>query len=130
MLNFVLLGPMIQQKLDLKRELRGHALGQAAATLVGGYSRCISNPIPNPNPDSDPDHDYKPSPNPNPDPNPDPNPRYNNYISLSDTAVHRMVGGRNRYSCYAAAAVGLLFLVAYPLAGIVGYVPNLVIAAI
>ena len=91
MLNFVLLGPMIQQKLDLKRELRGHALGQAAATLVGGY---------------------------------------NNYVSLSDTAVHRMVGGLNRYSCYAAAAVGLLFLVAYPLAGIVGYVPNLVIAAI
>ena len=41
-----------------------------------------------------------------------------------------MVGGLNRYSCYAAAAVGLLFLVAYPLAGIVGYVPNLVIAAI
>ena len=90
-LNFVLLGPMIKQKLDLRRELRGHALGQAAATLVGGY---------------------------------------NNYISLSDTAVHRMVGGLNRYSCYAAALVGLLFLVAYPLAGIVGYVPNLVIAAI
>jgi SulP family sulfate permease len=90
-LNFVLLGPMIKQKLDLRKELRAHSLAMAAGTMVGGYD---------------------------------------NYISLSDTAVHRMVGGLNRASCYSAAAVGLLFLVAYPLAGVVGYVPTLVIAAI
>jgi len=44
--------------------------------------------------------------------------------------VHRSVGGLDRKSCIAAAAVGALFLVAHPLAAVVGYVPTLVIAAI
>lgn len=90
-LNFVLYGPMIKQKLDLKRELKSHALGAAAAAATGGYS---------------------------------------NYIGLSDTAIHRKIGGLDRFSCYAGAAVGALFLLAYPLCGLVGYIPSLAIAAI
>lgn len=90
-LNFVLFGPMIKEKLDLKRELRSHAAGSAAAALGGGYP---------------------------------------SYLALADTAVHRKIGGVDRLSCYAAASVGALFLVAYPLCIVVGYVPTLVIAAI
>ena len=90
-LNYVLYGPMVGQKLDLKRELRSHAAGTAAAAAAGGYS---------------------------------------NYIGLSDVAIHRKLGGLDRRSCYLAAAVGGLFLLAYPLCGVVGYLPTLAIAAI
>ena len=48
---------------------------------------------------------------------------YSNYIGLSDTAIHRKIGGLDKFSCYFAAAVGLLFLLAYPLAASVGYLP-------
>jgi len=90
-LNYVLYGPMIGERLDLKRELRSHAAGSAAASLVGGYP---------------------------------------NYLGLSDTVVHRTIGGLDGRSCYIAAAVGALFLIAYPLCAVVGYVPTLVPAAI
>ena len=49
---------------------------------------------------------------------------------MSDTAVHRKIGGLDRRSCYAAAAVGALFLLVYPLCVVVGYVPTLTVAAI
>ena len=90
-LNFVLYGPMIKQKLDLGKELRSHAVGTAAAAALGGYS---------------------------------------NYIGLSDVAIHRKIGGLDRFSCYFAAAVGALFLCAYPLCGAVGHLPTLAVAAI
>ena len=90
-LNYVLYGPMIKQKLDLKAELKSHAYGTVAAAAAGGYS---------------------------------------NYLGLSDTAIHRKLGGLDRFSCYAAAAVGALFLIVYPLCGLVGYLPTLAIAAI
>lgn len=90
-LNYVLYGPLIKQKLDLKAELKSHSLGTAAAAAAGGYS---------------------------------------NYLGLSDTAIHRKIGGLDRFSCYVAAAVGGLFLLAYPLSGVVGYLPTLAIAAI
>ena len=90
-LNYALYGPMIGQKLDLKKELRSHAVGTAAAAAAGGYS---------------------------------------NYIGLSDIAIHRKLGGLDRFSCYVVAAVGALFLCAYPLCGLVGFLPTLVIAAI
>jgi hypothetical protein len=35
-LNYLLYGPMIKEKLDLKAELRSHALGTAAAAAAGG----------------------------------------------------------------------------------------------
>jgi len=90
-LNFVLYGPLIRQKLDLKTELRSHALGTAAAAAAGGYS---------------------------------------SYLGLSDSAIHRKIGGLDRFSCYFAAAVSALFLCAYPLCGLVGYLPTLAIAGI
>ena len=55
---------------------------------------------------------------------------YANYIGISDNAVHRKIGGLDARSCYFAAAVGALFLLAYPLCVVVGYVPTLAIAAI
>jgi len=55
---------------------------------------------------------------------------YSGYIAVSDTAVHRKIGGRDRLSCYFAAAFGGLFLLVYPLSAIVGYVPTLAIAGI
>ena len=114
-LNYVLYGPLIRQKLDLKtapappvdstgpphgchacptpapQELRSHALGTAAAAAAGGYS---------------------------------------SYLGLSDSAIHRKIGGLDRFSCYFAAAVSALFLCAYPLCGLVGYLPTLAIAGI
>ena len=90
-LNYVLYAPLIKQKLDLKTELRSHAMGTAAAAAVGGYS---------------------------------------NYIGLSDTVIHRKIGGLDRFSCYWAAAVAGLFLCAYPLCGLVGYLPTHAIAGI
>jgi len=90
-LNYVLLGPLIKKKLDLKHELRSHATAAAASAVGGGYA---------------------------------------NYIGLSDTVIHRKIGGLDRLSCYLAAAVSALFLVVYPLCAIVGYLPTLVIAAI
>jgi len=90
-LNYVLYGPLIRQKLDLKTELRSHALGTAAAAAAGGYS---------------------------------------SYLGLSDSAIHRKIGGLDRFSCYFAAAVSALFLCAYPLCGLVGYLPTLAIAGI
>ena len=65
-LNYVLYGPMIKQKLDLKKELRSHAIGSVAGAAVAGYP---------------------------------------NYIGLSDTAIHRKMGGLDRRSCYLASAV-------------------------
>ena len=44
--------------------------------------------------------------------------------------MHRSVGGFDPFSCYVAAATGALFLLVYPLSGLVGYVPTLVISAI
>ena len=90
-LNYVLYGPMLKQKLDLKTELRSHAVGTATAAAAGGYS---------------------------------------NYLGLSDTVIHRKMGGLDRVSCYIAAAVSGLFLLAYPLCGVVGYLPTVAIAAI
>lgn len=90
-LNFVLYGPMIGEKINLKAEIRSHGLGAAISACAGGYS---------------------------------------NYIGLSDAAIHRKIGGLDRFSCYVAAAVGALFLIAYPLCGAVGYLPTLAIAAI
>jgi len=90
-LNFVLYGPLVGEKLDLRSECRSHSLGALAAASAGGYS---------------------------------------NYIGLSDAAIHRKIGGLDRFSCYVASAVGALFLVAYPLCGAVGYLPTLAIAAI
>ena len=55
---------------------------------------------------------------------------YSSYIGLSDIAVHRSVGGLDKASVYYAAAVGALFLFAYPLSSAVGGMPSLVIAAI
>ena len=60
-LNYVLYGPMIKEKLDLKKELRSHAVGSVAGAAVGGYP---------------------------------------NYIGLSDSAIHRKMGGLDRRSCY------------------------------
>lgn len=40
-LNYVLLGPMIRQRIDLRKELRAHAIGTAAATAAGGYSNYL-----------------------------------------------------------------------------------------
>ena len=82
---------MIRQKLDLKKELRSHAIGSVAGAAVAGYP---------------------------------------NYIGLSDTAIHRKMGGLDRRSCYLASAVAGLFLLAYPLCGVVGYLPTLVIAGV
>ena len=90
-LNFILLGPLFKRKLDLKRELRTHAAGAAAAAVGGGYS---------------------------------------SYVALSNTAIHGKVGGTDKLSTYAAAAVGTLFLLVHPLCASVGYVPTLVIGAI
>ena len=90
-LNYVLYGPMIKEKLDLKKELRSHAVGSVAGAAVGGYP---------------------------------------NYIGLSDSAIHRKMGGLDRRSCYIASAVAGLFLLAYPLCGVVGYLPTLVIAGV
>lgn len=55
---------------------------------------------------------------------------YPSYLAVSDTAVHRKIGGLDKRSCYAAAAVGALFLLIYPLCGVVGYIPTLAVAAI
>lgn len=41
-LNLLLLGPMIKTPLNMKRELRAHAAGTAAATITGGYSNYVS----------------------------------------------------------------------------------------
>jgi len=90
-LNYILAGPLFKRKLDLRRELRTHAAGAAAAAVGGGYS---------------------------------------SYIALSNTAIHLRVGGMTKLSTYVAAAVGALFLIAYPLCACVGYVPTLVIGAI
>ena len=40
-LNYVLYGPMIRQKLDLRRELKSHAASTAVAAAVGGYSNYL-----------------------------------------------------------------------------------------
>ena len=90
-LNCILYAPMVKNQLDLKTELKSHAMGTAAAAAAGGYS---------------------------------------NYLGLSDTAIHRKLGGLDRFSCYLAAGVGALFLLAYPLCGLVGYLPTLAIASI
>lgn len=90
-LNYVLLGPLFKAKLSVRRELRAHAAGAAAAAGVGGYS---------------------------------------SYVAIANTAIHRKVGGTKALSCYVAAAVCALFLVAFPLCGVIGYTPTLVIAAI
>lgn len=55
---------------------------------------------------------------------------YPNYIGLSNTAIHRKMGGLDRRSCYIAAAVSALLLVVYPLCSIGGYLPTLTVAAI
>ena len=55
---------------------------------------------------------------------------YSNYIAVSNTAIHRKCGGKDRLSCACAAAVAALFLAVHPLFVIVGYVPTLVVAAI
>jgi SulP family sulfate permease len=55
---------------------------------------------------------------------------YSNYLGLSDTVIHRKIGGLDRLSVYVAVGVGALFLLAYPLCGAVGYLPTLAIAAI
>ena len=55
---------------------------------------------------------------------------YSAYIGLSDTAIHRKIGGLDRLSCHVAVAVAALLLLAYPLYAIVGYIPTLVIASI
>ena len=41
-LNFILLGPLVKQKVDVKRELRAHAAGTAASAMGGGYSSYIA----------------------------------------------------------------------------------------
>jgi SulP family sulfate permease len=53
---------------------------------------------------------------------------YSNYMGLSDTAIHRKIGGLDRLSCYIAGAVGGLFLLVHPLCAGVGYLPTLAIA--
>jgi hypothetical protein len=55
---------------------------------------------------------------------------YSNYIAVSNTAIHRKCGGRDRASCVCAAAVAGLFFAVHPLFAVVGYVPTLVVAAI
>jgi MFS superfamily sulfate permease-like transporter len=55
---------------------------------------------------------------------------YSNYIAVSNTAIHRKCGGRDRLSCFVAAAVATVFFIAHPLFVVVGYVPTLVVAAI
>jgi len=55
---------------------------------------------------------------------------YSNYIAVSNTAIHRKCGGRDRASCVCAAAVAGLFFAVHPLFVVVGYVPTLVVAAI
>ena len=55
---------------------------------------------------------------------------YSNYIAVSNSAIHRKCGGKDRLSCLAAAGVAALFFVVHPLFVVVGYVPTLVVAAI
>ena len=55
---------------------------------------------------------------------------YSNYIAVSNTAIHRKCGGRDRASCVAASCVAALFFAVHPLFAVVGYVPTLVVAAI
>lgn len=55
---------------------------------------------------------------------------YSNYMGLSDSAIHRKIGGLDKRSCYIAAGVAALFLLAYPICGLVGYLPTTAIAAI
>lgn len=55
---------------------------------------------------------------------------YSNYIAVSNTAIHRKCGGRDKLSCIAAALVAATFLAVHPLFAVVGYVPTLVVAAI
>lgn len=90
-LNYVLIGPLFKTKLSVRRELRAHAAGAAAAAGVGGYS---------------------------------------SYVAIANTVIHRKVGATSALSCYTAAAVVALFLMAFPLCGVIGYMPTLVIAAI
>ena len=54
---------------------------------------------------------------------------YSNYIAVSNTAIHRKCGGRDKRSCFCAAAVALGFFLVHPLFVVVGYVPTLVVAA-
>ena len=55
---------------------------------------------------------------------------YSNYIAVSNSAIHRKCGGKDRISCFAAAALAALFFGVHPLFVVVGYVPTLVVAAI
>ena len=55
---------------------------------------------------------------------------YSSYVALSNTAIHRKVGGTTKLSTYVAAAICALFVVAHPLCAVVGYMPTLVVAAI
>ena len=41
-LNFILLGPLVKQKVDVKRELRAHAAGTAASAAGGGYTSYVA----------------------------------------------------------------------------------------
>ena len=41
-LNYLLFGPLFKRKLNLKRELRTHAAGAAAAAATGGYSSYVA----------------------------------------------------------------------------------------
>ncbi|EOD18866.1 hypothetical protein EMIHUDRAFT_209492 [Emiliania huxleyi CCMP1516] len=49
---------------------------------------------------------------------------------VDSTRPSAWIGGLDRFSCYFAAAVSALFLCAYPLCGLVGYLPTLAIAGI
>jgi hypothetical protein len=51
-------------------------------------------------------------------------------VPLSHGCCAGKIGGLDRFSSYVAPAVGLLFLLAYPLCGAVGYLPTLVVASI
>ena len=42
MLNYVLAGPLFKTSLSIKKELRGHAIGAAAASAAGGYSSYVA----------------------------------------------------------------------------------------
>ena len=131
-LNYILAGPLFKRKLDLRRELRTHAAGAAAAAVGGGYSSYIalSNTaihlrymerrfgVHGP---SDDCHSLTLMAIGGPD---------DSYVALSDAVMYRRVGGMTKFSTYVAAAVGALFLIAYPLCACVGYVPTLVIGAI
>ena len=55
---------------------------------------------------------------------------YSSYVALSNTAIHKKVGGTTKLSTYVAAAICALFVVAHPLCAVVGYMPTLVVAAI